>query len=59
MIKSLKRQLPGLDKNIYLGSKMMVEEKTSHGWFHLKRNGNLSAGRRTVRGYYFSSETVS
>lgn len=58
MIKSLKRQLPGLDNNIYLGSKMMVEEKTSPGWFHLKRNRNLSAGR-TVRGYYFSSETVS
>lgn len=53
----MNRKLPGLDQNIQLGSKMMVEERTSHGWLHIKRNGKLSSGKKSQGGYHFSSET--
>lgn len=42
----MNRKLPGLDQNIQLGSKMMVEEGTSHGWLCFKRNGKLSSGKK-------------
>lgn len=53
----MNRKLPGLDQNIQLGSKMMVEEGTSHGWLYLKRKRNLSSGKNCQGGYHVSSET--